>query len=121
MFPYYLSIGMTEEQYWDRDCTLVKAYRDADKLRLERQNTMLWLQGQYIYEALCDVSPVFHAFAKKGTKPAPYRDAPYPLSKSEVEDHEEEKAKKIYNKGMARMLAFMEKSKKKEEVTESGN
>lgn len=23
LFPYYLSLGMTEEQYWDKDCRLV--------------------------------------------------------------------------------------------------
>ena len=30
------------------------------------------MQGLYIYEALCDVAPILHAFAKPGTKPLPY-------------------------------------------------
>ena len=47
-FPYYLSIGMTEEQYWDRDSTLVKSYRKAEELRKERVNQEMWLQGMYL-------------------------------------------------------------------------
>ena len=62
-FPYYLSIGMTEEQYWDRDCCLVKFYREAEEIRRERVNQELWLQGMYFYDALARVSPILHAFA----------------------------------------------------------
>ena len=59
---------------------LAKYYRQADEIKRNRRNQELWLQGMYIYEALCDVSPVMNAFAKKGTKPNPYTDHPYPLS-----------------------------------------
>jgi hypothetical protein len=98
-FPYYLSIGMTPEQYWDGDCTLVKYYRKADELRNERRNQELWLQGMYIYEALCDVAPILHAFAKKGTKPNPYSEKPYPLNAKQIEQNEEEKQRKVAEKG----------------------
>ena len=37
-----------------------------------RRNYAAWLQGAYIYDALCAVSPILHAFAKGGTKPIPY-------------------------------------------------
>ena len=30
-FPYFLSLGMTYDEYWNQDCTLVKAYQDAEK------------------------------------------------------------------------------------------
>lgn len=70
---------MTERQYWDGDCMLTRAYRKAEKLRLEQKNQELWLQGMYFYEALGDVSPLLHPFAKKGTKAVPYRSEPYPL------------------------------------------
>ena len=45
----------------------------------EMQNQFAWLQGMYIYEALCDVSPVLHAFAKRGARPMPYAEKPYDL------------------------------------------
>ena len=99
LFPYYLSIGMTPEQYWEGDCTLAKYYRKAEELRNEKRNQELWLQGMYIYEAICDVAPVLHAFAKKGTKPTPYSDKPYALNDKQIKRNEEEKQRKLAQKG----------------------
>lgn len=75
----------------------------------------MWLQGLYTYEAVCDVSPVLHAFAKQGTKPIPYREKPFELKSAEpVQETEEEKEKreenerlraKIYMSQMVRMGA----------------
>ena len=107
LFPYYLSIGMTYEQYWEGDCTLTKYYRKADEMRKERRNEELWLQGMYIYEALCDVSPILHAFAKKGTKPQPYSEKPYAITESQHKRDEEEKERKMMEKGKRFMEAFM--------------
>ena len=107
LFPYYLSIGMTAEQYWEGDPTLTRYYRKADEIRKERRNEELWLQGMYIYEALCDVSPVLHAFAKKGTKPQPYSERPYAITKEQHERIEEEKERKIAEKGKKFMEALM--------------
>ena len=118
-FPYYLAIGMTPEQYWDSDCTLVKYYRKAEELRNEKRNQELWLQGMYIYEALCDVSPILHAFAKKGTKPTPYSAKPYALTEKQVERDEEEKQRKLAEKGRRFMEAMAASVNKKfEEKTQ---
>lgn len=70
---------MTCEQYWHGDVLLVRAYRKAYEYRLKQQNFDAWLQGIYIYRALCDVSPILHAFAKNGTKPNAYLSEPLPL------------------------------------------
>ena len=67
----------------------MKDYRKAEQLRWERKNTELWWQGVYFYEALCDVSPVLHAFAKKGTRPTPYSKEPYPITKQAQEKKKE--------------------------------
>lgn len=72
---------------------MVVAYHEAEKRRKERKNAELHLQGLYFYEALCDASPIFHAFAKKGTKPVPYRTEPYDLY-GKKEQTEEEKIKR---------------------------
>ena len=108
LFPYYLMIGMSPEQYWDGDPALAKYYRKADELRRKRRNEELWLQGMYIYEALCDVSPVMNAFAKKGTKPRPYSDHPYAITVKErddekvlIEKREREKARRYMEAKMA--------------------
>lgn len=77
VFPYYLSIGMPYDLFWLGDSTLVRAYRKAYELNRKRANYDAWLQGAYLYDALCMVSPLLHAFAQKGTKPAPYHKLPY--------------------------------------------
>ena len=113
VFPYYLSIGMTYEQFWEQDCDLVRYYRKAAQIRQDLRNQDAWLQGAYIYEALIDASPVLRSFAKKGTKPIPYRNSPYELfgqkntaKRREVQEKHDEKAK-------AFMEAFMVSVNKK--------
>lgn len=98
---------MTEEQYWDRDCCLVKFYREAEEIRKERFNQEAWLQGMYIYDALTRVSPIFHAFAKKGTKAQPYVEEAYPISKKTVEEAQRKKEKAKSQKGMRYMQTYM--------------
>lgn len=106
-FPYYLAIGMTPEQYWDGDPSLAKYYRKADEIKLERANQKLWLQGMYIYEAICDASPILQAFAKRGTKPHPYAEKPYALTEKQRERNAEDKEKAVAEKGKRFMEAFM--------------
>lgn len=107
LFPYYLSIGMTEEQYWDKNARLVTAYRKSDELKTARKNQEAWLQGAYIYDALCRVSPILRAFVKKGTKPVPYLAEPYFLTEKQAELAQEEKSKKVFDKGKKMMEGFM--------------
>ena len=89
---------------------LAKYYRKADELNRKRRNEDLWLQGMYIYEALCDVSPILHAFAKRGTKPLQYPDHPYALTVNDRkeedkmrEQREREKAKRYMEAKMAEL------------------
>ena len=106
-FPYYLAIGMTPEQYWDGDPAWAKYYRQADELKLERLNQQLWLQGMYVYEAICDASPILRAFAKKGTKPHPFTEKPYPLTAKQRINDAADKEKAVAEKGKRMMEAFM--------------
>ena len=93
LFPYYLSIGMTYEQYWEGDCWLPKYYREARELRVRRESEQAWLIGRYVYDALCSVSPILHAFAKNGTKAHPYLDKPYPSTEKEAKEREIQRLK----------------------------
>jgi hypothetical protein len=113
LFPYYLSIGMSEEQYWDRDSTLVVSYRKAEEIKKNRKNQEMWLQGAYIYDALCRVSPLLHSFAKKGTKPVSYLTEPFALNEKQAESKEEKKEKKNFDRGKSMMEAFMVQHNKK--------
>lgn len=100
-------MGMTYEQYWDGEPELARYYRKADELRTERRNQELWLQGMYVYEAVSDISPILHAFAKKGTKAKPYPAQPYALTSKDRTAIREKKEKAEYNKGKAYMEAVM--------------
>ena len=108
--PYYLAIGMTPEQFWDGDCRLTESYRRADELKQRRRNQDLWLQGMYFYEALCDVSPIFQAFAKKGTKPTPYSPEPYAVTEKQVKEKKERQERLRYEKTKAKMAAWAAKT-----------
>lgn len=112
-FPYYLAIGMSPEQYWDGDPTLAKYYRKADEIRFERLNQEKWLQGMYVYEAICNASPILHAFAKKGAKPHPYPDKPYPLTNKQREQNAQADEKAVMEKGKRFMEAFMAMNNRK--------
>ncbi len=81
---------MTAEQFWRGDCDLCPAYRKAEELRISRVNREAWLSGAYIYDALCRVSPVLHAFAPNGTTPEPYPERPFPVTEAEVRERQEE-------------------------------
>ena len=104
---------MTPEQYWDGDPTLARYYRKAEEMRQQRKNEELWLQGMYIYEALCDVAPILHSFAKKGTKPTPYSSKPYPINDKQIRVDEEEKQRRLAMKGKRFMEAMATSINKK--------
>ena len=108
-FPYYLSIGMTYEQFWNGDPALAKYYRQADELKNDKRNQELWLQGMYIYNAFCCAAPILNAFAKKGTKPIPYPEKPYALTHKQREREKEEKERLLAEKGKRFMGAMIAK------------
>lgn len=108
-----MSIGMTYDEFWNGDVALVRAYRKAQEIRDRRQNQTLWLQGMYIYEALCCVSPVLHAFAKKGAKPTPYPNEPYPITEAEIQERKAQEARQKEEKLKAEFAAFAEQVRKR--------
>ena len=112
-FPYYLSIGMSAEQYWNGDPSLARYYRKAEEIRNEKRNKELWLQGIYFYEALCDASPLFRSLSKKGTRAQPYPDHPYALTDKDAEAEKERKAKNVSSKGKSYMMAMMASTNKR--------
>lgn len=108
-----MSIGMSYDEFWNQDVSLVKAYMKADELKRSRLNELSWLQGLYIYEALCDVAPIFQAFAKKGTKPSPYAKEPFPITETEIRNREEREAKLKQERIKAEFAAFVAGMQKK--------
>lgn len=86
--PYYLSIGMTHNQFWDEEPSLAEIYRKAHMIRIEQRNQELWMQGLYVHNAFAAVmSNVCRAFSKtKSGKSESYIDRPIritPLTEQE--------------------------------------
>lgn len=83
---------MTAQEYWHGDTALLRAYRKADIIKRERMNHEAWLQGAYIYSALCAASPLFNAMSKQH-KAFPYQEKPFkaPEKKKKLSKREEEK------------------------------
>lgn len=114
---------MSYDEFWRDDVCLAKAYREADKLKMDRMNQRLWLQGLYFYEAICDASPIFNPYAKRNTKPRPYPSEPYPLHPPSVKEQKTEEQKEM-EKLRAKMDAFASRVNTKlkgKEVSERGN
>lgn len=92
--PIFMSYGMSYDEYWHSSPYRARFYLEAHKLKVRQKDEEMWMQGMYIYEALCDVSPILHAFSKKGTKPLPYSKCPYTSNNSDLQtkkDKEQEK------------------------------
>lgn len=87
MCPFYLSIGMTYEQYWYGEPEITRYYREAHERYRERKNEEMYMQSRYNYEAFKAVIDNF-AYGlggAKGTKPAPFREYPYAITEREKE------------------------------------
>lgn len=80
--PWYLSIGMPLDEFWNGPPERVLVYRKAAELRERRENNTAWRNGMYFMSAIN--ATVMNAFRRKGTKPADYFKEPLPLSKEEV-------------------------------------
>ena len=103
--PIYMSYGMSYDEYWYGEPFRTKYYRDSHKLKIKQKDEEMWIQGMYIYEALCKVSPILHAFSKKGTKPLPYSDKPY-MSSIQTNQSSVDKEQEIKNAQMIAQIHF---------------
>jgi hypothetical protein len=95
--PYFISMGMTYEQFWYGDVSMTKYYIKAFEIKEKREaknkKWTIWEQGLYIYEALCNVSPILRAFSK-AKKPLPYPTKPYNIEELDNIGNEKEIKKK---------------------------
>ena len=83
MCAYYMSIGVAYDEYWHGNYAMLAFRHKAFEMERKRAKYDAWIQGAYVYDALCMVSPVLHAFAKNGTKPMPYHEKPYGVESKE--------------------------------------
>lgn len=83
----------------------------ADQARPEKSRRLA--PRSLFYEALIDAAPVLRAFAKKGTKPTPYRESPYELFSRQDKKQQKQLQEKHDDQAKAYMEAFMVSVNKK--------
>lgn len=118
IFPYYLHMGMSYDEFWYGPPSLVRAYRKAYDMERHRRNEEMWMQGRYIFEAL-RCAPLLVGFPEKGYKvpsSAGYPEQPYPLTEQEAQEreiqHENENTKRFIAQLEAESKRNLEKAKK---------
>lgn len=109
VFPDYLVMGMTPEQFWDGESWLKKAYRAAYRQRMRNEERIrdqqAWLNGVYIREAIQSVAILVNGFVPKGASQIPYPEIPK-LEKAENEKKEADKKKREEKQSQLAMAMF---------------
>lgn len=91
IFPEYLVMGMTPEQFWDGESWLKKSFREAYKIRMRNDERIrdqtAWLNGVYIRDALQSIAILVNGFVPTGAEVMEYPQMPR-LEKAEAEKQE---------------------------------
>ena len=94
-FPYYLHLGMSYKEYWQMDCELVRAYRKAYEMKQEYDNSLLWLQGLYVFKALEAQRPGWNFWAGRKAKPEKYLEKPIAITEAMQARYKAEETQKM--------------------------
>ena len=109
LFPEYLLMGMTPEQYWDGESSLKPAFRKAYKLRIEQEQRISdrnnWYMGQYIIAALQAVPLLVGGFNTKGARIPDYPERPF-FDKFDEERKEKDQKKREEDQMKMAMAMF---------------
>lgn len=81
---------------------MVGAFRKADRMRQERNDSEAWLQGLYFSKAI--ESTIGNMFRSKGSKPLEYPDAPLLATQIEQQKQTEEEQKNFAAMYMMQMV-----------------
>lgn len=87
--PFYLSIGMTYDEFWYGSADRVIYYRKAYKMKQKRNNDLAWLNGRYVYDALKAIVPALRGLSKDPVEQ--YLEEPYPYTKEDVIEYKNKK------------------------------
>ncbi len=92
--PYYMSIGVSYDDFWNGDFEICKFARKSEKLRKKRMNEEAWWNSLYTFRALCDASVLFHDFMKEKPNLEFSTKEPLPMTLEEAEEQEKVRKQK---------------------------
>lgn len=110
LFPQYLLMGMTPEQYWDGESSLKKAFRKAYQLKMEIEQKSAdrnnWYMGQYLIAVLQSVPLLVAGLNVKRTTNLPeYPKEPF-FKAAEAAQKKEVRRKREEDQTMLAMAMF---------------
>ena len=112
MFPLYMTMGMSYEEYWQGPAWLARAYREAFEIKRKQEEWARWRQGAYVFNAIMCAAPIIKPFVKDA-KPGNYPDEPWPITEAEAREQEERRQKENYERYIAKMNADSERELKR--------
>ena len=65
VFPWYMAIGMSYDEFWHQDPYLAVYHREAHELKRDEENQKLWLNGLYTFTAISTALSNIHFDGKK--------------------------------------------------------
>ena len=65
VFPWYMAIGMSYQEFWHDDPYLAVYYRKAHELKRDEENQKLWFNGLYTFIAISTALSNIHFDGKK--------------------------------------------------------
>lgn len=77
--PYFMSLGMTWEEYWHGDNTLPRAYLKKFEIERDRENISQWRLGQYMMSAI----------AASLSDKNKYPEEPFPLTEEQAREQKD--------------------------------
>ena len=84
--PQYLAMGMSADEFWNCDPRMYKVYRELDRIKTEKENQRLWLEGMYVYQAILLSAPRLNSL--KPEEPVQYPAKPFDLGLDKKEEPE---------------------------------
>lgn len=104
--PYYMSIGVSYDDFWNGNFEICKYAREAEKIRKKRMNEECWWNSLYTFRALCDASVLFHDFMKEKPDLQFSTKEPLPMTIEEAEEQEKVRKQKEMEGFVAQMEAI---------------
>lgn len=112
MCPFYLEMGMSYNDYWHRNTSVHKAYRDAYELRKRNNEWARHRQGEYVLQAL---AVALQCFSKDKSQNVKYPTKPWPLTERDAREREEREAKARYMNMREKLLAESKQAQAKKQ------
>lgn len=113
VFPWYMAIGMSYDEFWNQDPYLAVYYREMHEFKRDEENQKQWWQGLYTYIAISTALSNIHLDGKKH-KINQYLQEPLrirPKTEEELEADRQRAIKRTVMQLDAFMAAFNESHK----------